>query len=70
MIFHDFGVPWEFHLPTIKLKAFSMKSFLYERATSVPQLRHSIFFQTPKINFLRHYETRVYYNTYDIYYKA
>ena len=39
-----------------------MKSFLYERATSVPQLKDSIFFQTPKINFLRHYETRVYYN--------
>ena len=63
MIFHDFGVPSEFHLPTIKLKAFSMKSFLYERATSVPELKDSTFFQTLKINFLRHYETRVYYNT-------
>ena len=31
MIFHDFGVPWEFYLPTLKLKAFSMKSFLCER---------------------------------------
>jgi hypothetical protein len=63
MIFHDFRVSWEFHFPTLKLKAFLMKSFLYERATSVPQLKDSIFFQTPKINFLRRYENRVYYNT-------
>ena len=63
MIFHDFGVSWEFYIPTTNLKAFSMKSFLYERATSVPQLKDSTFFQTPKINFLRHYETCVYYNT-------
>jgi hypothetical protein len=35
-----------------------MKSFLYERGTSVPQLKDLIFFQTPKINFLRRYETR------------
>ena len=42
-----------------------MKSFLYERATSVPQLKRSIFFQTPKINFLWRYETCVYYNEYN-----
>ena len=69
MIFHDFGVPWEFHLPTIKLKAFSMKSFLYERATSVPQLKGSTFFQTLKINFLGTMKL-VYIIIHKIYYNA
>ena len=64
--------PWFFgchaylYLPKPNLKAFLMKSFLYERTTSVLQLKDSIFFQTPKINFLRRYENRVYYNTQDI----